>query len=88
MAIQCCKSVQRKAFRKYQLKVKSKLAKMSNADRQLLEFWSMVKEINGLDKAKGSAAPDVDDLADHFLRKCRLEKGVMIMISLQLMTTN
>ena len=55
-------------------------------------FWSfgqyMVKEINGLDKTKGSAAPDVDDLADHFLRKCRLEKGVMIMISLQLMTTN
>ena len=62
-AIQCCKSVQRKASRKYQLKVKSKLAEISNADRNL---WSTAKEISGLDKAKGSAASDVDDLAVHF----------------------
>ena len=65
-AVQWNKSVQRKAFHKYNLRLKSKLDKMSNSDRN---FWSLVKDIGGLDSSRSNAAPDKYDLACHFADK-------------------
>ena len=72
-AVHWNKKAQKKAYRKYQAKVKKKLASMTNCDRN---FWNLTKEIAGLDTSKGSATPSVDDLADHFAEKMSNGKGV------------
>ena len=46
---------------------------MSKYDR---DFWSLTKEIAGLDAIKGSATPNVEDLVDHFQTK--MSNGVGI----------
>ena len=72
-AVHWNKKAQKKAYRKYQVKIKKKLSKMSNCDRN---FWSLTKEIAGLDASKGLAAPSVDDLVDHFQAKMSNGAGI------------
>ena len=66
LAVKLCRKVQKRAFSKYQRKLKEKLASMSNSGRN---FWSLAKEISGLDSVRVNAAPDADDIADHFAEK-------------------
>jgi len=60
------KTIQRKAFKAYNLKIKKQLAEMSNADRN---FWSLIKDLSGLSAARSSSTPSVEALADHFAQK-------------------
>ena len=50
----------------YESKLKHKLADLIGSDKQ---FWSLIKEIGGLDSERSSAAPDVEALAEHFASK-------------------
>jgi len=65
-ALRCSRSAQRRAFRKYQLKLKKRLQTMTNSDRN---FWSLAKEIAGFDTEQGGAVPNVNDLAESFALK-------------------
>ena len=72
-AVKFSRKVQKKAYGAYQRKVKSKLNMMDSGDGN---FWSVAKEIGGLEGSKGQAAPDADDLADHFAEKMSNGKDV------------
>ena len=65
-AVKTTRKIQRKAYKSYQKKIRSKLNGMSSSDRN---FWQLTKEIGGLSTEKGNAAPSVDDLASHFAEK-------------------
>jgi hypothetical protein len=64
--------VQRMAFKEYNGKIKKRLDEMSTSDKN---FWSIIKELSGLDSSRSDAAPSVDDLADHFAAKMSNGKG-------------
>jgi hypothetical protein len=66
LAVKLSRKVQKIAYARYQQKLRKKLASMSKCDRN---FWSLTKEISGLDRERSSAAPDVDEIADHFAEK-------------------
>ena len=67
------KSIQRMAFKSYNLKIKKKLSMMSTADS---DFWSLIKDLTGLNNAKSSSAPSVEALAGHFADKMTNGKDV------------
>ena len=68
------KTIQRQAFKGYNVKIKARLDAMSSTDRK---FWSLIKELSGLSSSRSSAAPDIDAeaLADHFAHKMSNGKG-------------
>ena len=66
IAIKRARRVQRRAYGKYQAKIKNKLANSGNGDT---DFWQACKEIAGLDCEKGAATPDPQECADHFAEK-------------------
>ena len=68
-----CKQVQRKAYARYQYKLRRDINEMSKGDRA---FWSLTKELSGLDNQPSSSGPDVDKLADHFATKMSNGAGV------------
>jgi hypothetical protein len=72
-AVKFSRKVQKKAYGAYQRKIKSKLNTMSTGDGN---FWSMVKEMGGLESSKGQATPSAEDLADHFAEKMSNGKDV------------
>ena len=65
-AVRWNKRVQRKAFRVFKQKLQTKLLGMKSSDPL---FWDLVKDIGSLNTARSSAAPDADELADHFAEK-------------------
>jgi len=65
-AINHCKTVQNRAFAKYQKELSTRLASMDKSDKC---FWRMAKEIGGTEAARSSAAPSPEDLAVHFASK-------------------
>jgi hypothetical protein len=60
----CCKRAQARAYAAYQAKVKVKLTESSGR-----AFYSLTKEIAGIGPSHSSAAPSVEDLANHFAEK-------------------
>ena len=54
------------AFAEFQLKLRLNLSDMNKDDK---EFWSLVKELGGIDQERNSAAPDAQSIADHFALK-------------------
>merc|ERR1712224_513743 len=65
-AVDWNKIVQRRAFKTFNRKLRARLQKMGTSDRN---FWDIIKEIGGLEKSRSSAAPDAEDLAEHFAKK-------------------
>ena len=61
-----CKRNQRRAKKIYNVLVKDKLSKMQKSEKS---FWELTKELSGQPRASNKAAPDVDELVDHFANK-------------------
>ena len=61
-----CSRVQKKAKKVYNQGLKLKLSEMEVSDKA---FWELTKEIGGQSRASNKAAPDVNDLVDHFASK-------------------
>ena len=55
----------------YNKKLKKKIENMGSSDRQ---FWSLIKDISGLDSTRSSSAPSAEDLVDHFAEKMKSGK--------------
>ena len=65
-AVSWNRTVQKKAFKSYNIKLRARLQKIGTSDRV---FWDTVKEIGGLSSARSSAAPSAEALAEHFATK-------------------
>ena len=65
------KRAQSAAYIAYQAVVKIKLLESSNSSR---DFWSLSKDIAGLNRAHNSAAPSVHEIATHFSDKMSIEQ--------------
>ena len=66
-SVKYARAAQKRAFASFQRKLKRRLA---SSDGSSKEFWSLVKELSGLEQTRNSSAPGVDDLADHF--QCKM----------------
>ena len=65
-AVKRCMRVHRRAYRKFNLKLRSKLGEMMCSDKK---FWSITKEIGGVTTTRSTAAPGVEDLVQFFATK-------------------
>ena len=65
-AVRRCRKVQRKAYRKWQKKIRDKILSMDQSDSS---FWQLASQIGGLDVPKSNSAPSVNDIAAHFQDK-------------------
>jgi hypothetical protein len=61
-----CSRVQKQAKKWYNLILKGKLSKMQKSEKS---FWELAKEISGQPRAGSKAAPNVEELVDHFAQK-------------------
>ena len=65
-AINQCRTIQRRAFARYNYDLKVKLSNMEKGDKA---FWKITKEIGGISASLTRAAPSVEALAVHFAKK-------------------
>jgi hypothetical protein len=72
-AVAHCRTVQNRAFAIFQKDLRTKISSLRQDDKQ---FWILARDIAGIDSARSSAAPSVDDLADHFASKMSNGKDV------------
>ena len=68
-----CRKANRVAYKKWQVKVRSRIETMAHSDSNL---WKLAKEIGGMDAAKSSSVPSVDAIAEHFQTKMSNGQGV------------
>ena len=65
-ALNHSRTVQNRAFARYQKELSKKL---ESADKSDKSFWNLAKEIGGIESGKSSAAPPAEALAVHFAQK-------------------
>ena len=72
-AVRRCRRVQRRAYKRFNTQLRHRLAKMSTSDKT---FWSISKEIGGISSQRTAAAPDAEDLVQHFASKMSNAKEI------------
>jgi hypothetical protein len=72
-AVSHCRTVQNRAFSKFQNELSIKLQSMDKGDKS---FWKLAKEIGGLESTRTAAAPSAQVLAEHFAKKMSNGKDV------------
>ena len=73
MAVRVCRKVQKRAYARFQLQLRTKVGTMGNSDKN---FWSLAKDLAGLSQERSSSCPSVDVLADHFADKMSNSESV------------